>query len=66
MFLTGDRVLILKGKDFDGNDLTGRAATVTNPLLPLSKDAVIEVDSMSHQIFYPKEWMKVVARTSHQ
>ncbi len=62
MFLKHDVVLIFKGEDFDGNSLVNKRAEVINPLTPTSKDACIRVEGMSHDLFFPKEWMKLVER----
>lgn len=61
-FKAGDTVLILKGKDFDGNDLTGKKAIIANPMPPSFKDATIEVEGAGYQMFFPKEWLKVIGR----
>ncbi len=62
MFKAGDTVLILKGEDFDGNNLTGKKAIISNPMPPSFKDATIEVEGAGYQMFFPKEWLKVIGR----
>jgi hypothetical protein len=57
-----DIVEITKGEDFDGNSLVGKKALVKNIITPESKDAQIFVDGMEHDIFFPKDWMKLIER----
>jgi len=57
-----DIVLIVRGTDFDGNDLSGRKATVINIITPQAVNACIRVEGMSHDTFFLKENLKVIER----
>ena len=57
-----DIVLIIKGEDFEGNNLVGKKAKVTNILTPMSKDVCITILDTGKPMFYPKEWLKVIER----
>ncbi len=62
MFQSKDIVEIIKGEDFNGNSLVGKRAKVNNILTPSSKDIYITVLDTNQDIFFPKDWLKIVER----
>jgi hypothetical protein len=55
-------IQILRGTDFEGNDLTGRRAEIINIITPDTIRAHIRVEGMDHDMFFPKNDMKLIER----
>lgn len=59
MFLrSGDKAIFIQGEDFEGNNLTGKTAIISNTFSPEFKDAAVTVVETDQSLFVPKAWLK--------